>query len=171
MHCLCCPAHPPTVKDGLQLSCQAAQNTLRSRGLCDEIANRSGLRRRSDDKPQLGAQLRIGEACSFQSFKTNNYKLHFMETLSGLKVGFLGCRGSRRAEAACLPQLPGWWLAQHTVYCVTAASSRLQGQPESVSGAVMLGLFPQPAVPGQHDRHLPQHADTCRSMAASRLAP
>ena len=61
------------------------------------------LRRRSDDKPQLGAQLRIGEACSFQSFKTNNYKLHFMETLSGLKVGSLGCRGSRRAEQHTSP--------------------------------------------------------------------
>ena len=63
----------------------------------------TGRLRRNDDKPQLGAQLRIGEACSFQSFKTNNYKLHFMETLSGLKVGFLRCGGSHRAEQHACP--------------------------------------------------------------------
>lgn len=34
---------------------------------------------------QLGAALRIGESCSFWSYRTNNYKLHFLETLSGLK--------------------------------------------------------------------------------------
>lgn len=34
---------------------------------------------------QLGAPLRIGESCSFWSFRANNYKLHFFETLSGLK--------------------------------------------------------------------------------------
>ena len=30
---------------------------------------------------QLGAPLRIGENCSFHSFRANNYKLHFFETL------------------------------------------------------------------------------------------
>jgi len=34
----------------------------------------------------LGATLRIGEACTFHSFRTNNYKLHFLESPSGLKV-------------------------------------------------------------------------------------
>ena len=41
---------------------------------------------RSDSKPQLGAPLSIGNACSFRSFRTNNYKLHFMESPSGIKV-------------------------------------------------------------------------------------
>ena len=35
---------------------------------------------------QLGAPLRIGEACSFHTFRCNNYKLHFHESLSGIKV-------------------------------------------------------------------------------------
>ena len=35
---------------------------------------------------QLGAPLRVGEACSFRSFRTNNYKLHFLESPSGFKV-------------------------------------------------------------------------------------
>ncbi|KAK9829742.1 hypothetical protein WJX72_007624 [[Myrmecia] bisecta] len=35
---------------------------------------------------QLGAPLRIGESCTFHSFKTNNYKLHFLESPSGLKM-------------------------------------------------------------------------------------
>ncbi len=34
----------------------------------------------------LGAPLRIGEACTFHAFRTNNYKLHFLESPSGLKV-------------------------------------------------------------------------------------
>lgn len=41
---------------------------------------------RSETKPQLGAPLNIGNSCSFKSFRTNNYKLHFMESPSGLKV-------------------------------------------------------------------------------------
>lgn len=42
----------------------------------------------SDDKPQLGAPLKIGQACTFKSFRTNNYKLHFMESPSGVKIVF-----------------------------------------------------------------------------------
>lgn len=45
---------------------------------------------------------------------------------------------------------------QHTVSCVMAARSQLQGQPQAVSG-LMLGLFPQPAILGQHSTRLPQH--------------
>eukprot|EP00884_Botryococcus_braunii_P020759 jgi/Botrbrau1/7367/Bobra.0316s0013.2 len=39
-----------------------------------------------DDRQQLGAPLRIGEACGFHSFRANNYKLHFFESPSGLKI-------------------------------------------------------------------------------------
>ncbi|KAL0032098.1 hypothetical protein WJX77_004962 [Trebouxia sp. C0004] len=42
----------------------------------------------SETKPQLGAPLKIGNSCSFKSFRTNNYKLHFMESPSGLKIVF-----------------------------------------------------------------------------------
>ena len=41
---------------------------------------------RSDEKQQLGAPLKIGDSCTFRSFRTNNYKLHFLESPSGLKV-------------------------------------------------------------------------------------
>jgi len=37
-------------------------------------------------KSQLGAPLRIGEVCSFHSFKASNYRLHFLESPSGLKM-------------------------------------------------------------------------------------
>ena len=40
----------------------------------------------SPTKQQLGAPLRIGDGCSFRSFTTNNYKLHALESPSGLKV-------------------------------------------------------------------------------------
>lgn len=35
----------------------------------------------------LGAPRRIGEGCKFNSFTTNTYKLHFLESPSGIKVG------------------------------------------------------------------------------------
>jgi hypothetical protein len=31
--------------------------------------------------------MRIGDGCSFNSIRTSAYKLHFMESPSGLKVG------------------------------------------------------------------------------------
>ena len=39
-----------------------------------------------ESKSQLGAPLRIGDSCTFQSFRTNNYKLHFLESPSGFKA-------------------------------------------------------------------------------------
>lgn len=45
----------------------------------------------SGTKPALGEPFRIGEGCSFHSFRTNNYKLHFMESPSGFKVTRLMC--------------------------------------------------------------------------------
>lgn len=42
---------------------------------------------RSSNKPQLGAPRKIGQGCGFNSFTTNNYKLHFAEYPSGIKVG------------------------------------------------------------------------------------
>lgn len=44
--------------------------------------------------------MRIGEGCGFQSFKTNNYKLHFFESPSGMKVHpGVGRRARVRARA------------------------------------------------------------------------
>ncbi len=48
----------------------------------------------SPTKQQLGASLRIGDGCSFRSFTTNNYKLHALESPSGLKVREKGERGT-----------------------------------------------------------------------------
>ena len=41
---------------------------------------------RSTSKAPMGAPLRIGEACSFHAFRASNYKLHFLESPSGLKM-------------------------------------------------------------------------------------
>ena len=49
---------------------------------------------------QLGAPLRIGEACSFHTFRTNNYKLHFHESLSGIKARAGQLAAQRAAHAA-----------------------------------------------------------------------
>lgn len=61
----------------------------------------TGCRRsfHSETKPALGEPFRIGEGCSFHSFRTNNYKLHFMESPSGFKVPALGTE-------ACPPTPP-----------------------------------------------------------------
>lgn len=37
-------------------------------------------------KAQLGAPLKIGEACGFHSFRASNYRLHFLESPSGVKM-------------------------------------------------------------------------------------
>lgn len=44
------------------------------------------LRTRSADKGNLGVPQLPGQGCSFHSFRTNTYKLSFMETPSGIKV-------------------------------------------------------------------------------------
>ena len=51
-----------------------------------------------EGKP-LGSQFRIGDACSFYSFRTSNYKLHFFESPTGIKVG---CNPVCRSD---LPQM------------------------------------------------------------------
>lgn len=35
---------------------------------------------------QMGTPLRIGQGCSFKSFRTETYKLHFFESPSGTKI-------------------------------------------------------------------------------------
>lgn len=39
----------------------------------------------SEEMRQMGTPLRIGEGCSFSSFCSDTYKLHFHETVSGMK--------------------------------------------------------------------------------------
>lgn len=46
---------------------------------------------RSADKGNLGVPQLPGQGCSFHSFRTNTYKLSFMETPSGIKVSFRRC--------------------------------------------------------------------------------
>ena len=48
----------------------------------------------SANKGNLGVPQLPGQGCSFHSFRTNTYKLSFMETPSGIKV--------RRTEHDCL---------------------------------------------------------------------
>jgi hypothetical protein len=43
-------------------------------------------RNRSPDPPPLGAPRRIGQGARFHAFTTRAYKLHFLESPSGLKV-------------------------------------------------------------------------------------
>jgi hypothetical protein len=50
---------------------------------------------RSPTKQQMGAPMRIGDGCSFNSFRTSAYKLHYLESPSGLKAG--------RARLSSLP--------------------------------------------------------------------
>lgn len=38
-------------------------------------------------KPPLGTPRKIGQGCTFYSFTTNTYKMHFLESPSGIKVG------------------------------------------------------------------------------------
>lgn len=42
---------------------------------------------RSASKPPLGTPRKIGQGCRFHSFTTNTYKMHFLESPSGIKVG------------------------------------------------------------------------------------
>lgn len=43
----------------------------------------------SVEKGNLGVPLLPGQGCSFHSFRTNTYKLSFMESPSGIKVSTL----------------------------------------------------------------------------------
>ncbi|KAI7842439.1 hypothetical protein COHA_004078 [Chlorella ohadii] len=45
----------------------------------------SALDPKNPAKQQMGAPQRIGDGCSFNSFRTSAYKLHFLESPSGLK--------------------------------------------------------------------------------------
>jgi hypothetical protein len=40
----------------------------------------------STQKPPLGTPRKIGQGCKFYSFTTNTYKMHFLESPSGIKV-------------------------------------------------------------------------------------
>lgn len=44
------------------------------------------LNPKDSDKLPLGTPRKIGHGCQFRSFRTNNYKLHFFEAPSGIKV-------------------------------------------------------------------------------------
>lgn len=41
-------------------------------------------------KPPLGTPHKIGQGCTFHSFTTNTYKMHFLESPSGIKVSSRG---------------------------------------------------------------------------------
>lgn len=60
----------------------------------------------SQNKPPLGTPRKIGQGCKWHSFTTNTYKLHFLESPSGIKVG---SPGSRSIEAIA-------WSILHTRY-------------------------------------------------------
>ncbi len=49
------------------------------------------------NKLQLGTPRKIGQGCMFYSFTTNTYKMHFLESPSGIKVS----DGLRRLACTC----------------------------------------------------------------------
>ncbi|KAI5390085.1 hypothetical protein KIW84_075419 [Lathyrus oleraceus] len=50
------------------------------------ISSPSGLKSNRAEKGNLGVPQLPGQGCSFHSFRTNTYKLSFMETPSGIKI-------------------------------------------------------------------------------------
>jgi len=55
---------------------------------------------RSASKPPLGTPRKIGQGCRFHSFTTNTYKMHFLESPSGIKVGIQRRGGVNAVRAA-----------------------------------------------------------------------
>ncbi len=83
----------------------------------------------SANKPALGESFRIGDGCSFHSFRTNNYKLHFMESPSGFKVRYI------ETSKMC-PRFPRKNKPSHTMY--SWCSTRIQ---QLVTCATTCGTF------------------------------
>ena len=75
---------------------------------------------RSTSKQPVGAPMRVGEGCGFQSFKTNNYKLHFFESPSGIKVGGRGPalrHGAGAVQGPSHPRIPCCLSGLQRLFC------------------------------------------------------
>lgn len=57
-----------------------------SAGECLALSSPCLLALCSGRKRSMGTPARIGDGCGFRSFKTESYKLHFLESPSGMKV-------------------------------------------------------------------------------------
>lgn len=78
---------------------------------------------RRTNKPPLGMPRKIGQGCKWRSFSTNTYKLHFLESPSGIKVSDGSRR--RRRDGGATGQAGG----QHFHARSQALPARSQAQP------------------------------------------
>ena len=82
----------------------------------------------SPHKPTFGTPRKIGQGCRFHSFTTNTYKMHFLESPSGIKVCFFCV--SFWAALCCLSLFPRQ-SALHFLPRVLRAEERRQAHPSS----------------------------------------
>jgi hypothetical protein len=93
----------------------------------------------------LGAPRKIGEGCRFHSFTTNTYKLHFLESPSGIKVG--GCVGGSVVGWGGGGDGPGRPRGSHRPLLAARRWGRPQPRPliATLLGAPCLPPIPPPA--------------------------
>lgn len=64
----------------------ASATTHASAAQTDSVLTCLCVRAHRTSKPPLGTPRKIGQGCKFHSFTTNTYKMHFLESPSGIKV-------------------------------------------------------------------------------------
>ena len=80
---------------------------------------------RSQSKPAVGAPSRIGDSCTFYSFRTSSYKSHFLESPSGLKARGDGMRHGAPWRQLLLPLCHGPLLRRSCMSMYACAKQHL----------------------------------------------